>query len=167
MGQPRRARQDHPNLVLLGHMKTVPRRVVLGLLTLVLAFPVATWWVIGDVSETLTHPPDYLVRPPEIPKVVENAIGGGALAAWVVAATVVFTAWKAGEVEVHEDWWWVLGMVLAAGGLAAVGERIVTAGTSGANIGGGFVLLFGIPLIIVSPVGAAALAWRTARKGRR
>ncbi len=138
----------------------LPKRFVLASATLVLAFPIAAWWIIGDLSESETSD-DQLVRPPDIPNAVENAIGGAAVVTYLVAATVVLMAWRTGEV--HSGWWRVLAMLLAAGALMAVGGRILTARTDGANIGGGFVMFYGLPAIVALLGGAALMAWRLTR----
>lgn len=54
-------------------------------------------------------------------------------------------------------WWSVLVPLLAAGFITGAGWRVMTAEVIGANIGAGFVILFG------SPVVAALLTWALAR----
>ncbi|MCZ7417318.1 MULTISPECIES: hypothetical protein [unclassified Streptomyces] len=46
-------------------------------------------------------------------------------------------------------WWSAVGPLLAAGVVAALGHRVMTAGTVGADIGAGLVAVLGTTLVLV------------------
>jgi uncharacterized membrane protein len=56
------------------------------------------------------------------------------------------------------QWWAMLVPLAAAGFIAGAGWRVMTAGVIGANIGAGFVVFFGGPIVLVLLVWALALA---------
>lgn len=108
------------------------------------ATPAAVWLLIGYLSED--GGTDHIVEIPQPPRWIEIGLG--------VAATVIAArAWSL-LFGCHDDWlirrgWWrVCWRVVAAGLLVAVGGRIVTAGSVGANIGGGMIIMLGpLPLL--------------------
>ena len=113
-------------------------RIVLTVLATLLAAPVAAWWVIGDLSEE--HGTDYLYRAPHVDSGAVRI--AGAVAVLIVAVSVwSFVIWTRRRL-VPRSWWSVEGTALFAGFATGYGLRIVTAGVSGANIGGGMVILF-------------------------
>jgi hypothetical protein len=112
-----------------------------------LATPVAVWWRVGDQSPTV--PPgtalDYVIRPPVIDPWVERVIGIAAVL--VVGGTVFLLVRGSRRGRFDRRWWAALLPALAAGIVAGLGGRVVTAGTIGANIGGGLVIIVGGPLV--------------------
>lgn len=114
-------------------------RVLATVFASFLAAPVAAWWVIGDQSETHTNP-DYLFRAPDLDPGAVRIVG---LVAVLIVAVCVgsFVSWTRRRL-VPRSWWSVEGPALFAGFATGYGLRIITAGVSGANIGGGLVILW-------------------------
>jgi len=77
---------------------------------------------------------------------------GGVL---VVASWLEWFDWR---------WWQVIGPLVLAGVGAGVGWRILTAGVIGANIGAGFVVVFGAPTLIFVLVWTMVRSAQLARK---
>jgi hypothetical protein len=127
---------------------------------LVLAVPVSAWWLVGDRSPTLPDP-DYLVRPPNISKTTEHVIGITATALLIVTVSMLVRLARQGRFDARL--WSALAPLVGAGVIIALGWRIVTAAVIGANIGGGFVLMFGPPLVFALIVWAVARAWHLGR----
>lgn len=115
-----------------------------ALALLVLATPVATWWLVGDLDEELVDP-DYLFRPLALSETTEVFIGVTATALVAVSALALlrehlrrpFTRRRCGA----------LACLLLAGLVVGGSCRVLTAGVGGANIGGGMVMMFG-PFIV-------------------
>ena len=123
---------------------------------LVLAFPVATWWLVGDLSTTpASADPDFAFRPFDVSRGVEHA--AGLASALLAAVMLLLLLWFTVKHLVDARWWSVLVPLMAAGFITGAGWRVMTAGVIGANIGAGFVILFGGPLV------AALLVWAVAR----
>lgn len=95
---------------------------------LVIAVPVATWWLVGDQTDPdfkrrlqaggdpairAGLDPDYLVRPLDIAPATERAVGVVAVALVVTALVVLLGAWLTGRL--HVGWWGVLGLLSLVG----------------------------------------------------
>jgi len=116
------------------------------------SFPFAVWWLMGDVSTVpVSDDPDYMFRPPHIDPAVGRTVGTVAVTVFLVAIAIV--AYATIRRSFTAQRWAITGPLLLSGFIVGAGERIMTAGVIGANIGGGFVLLFGTPLV------AVGLAW--------
>lgn len=126
-------------------------------MVLVAATPIATWWVVGDLSGTAIDDPDFLYRPLDLAPATEDLVGAGATLLVLATATALAVGVARHEVDLRR-WWSVLVPLLAAGALAGTGWRVVTAGVIGANIGGGLVLLFVAPIVLGLVVWAAGRA---------
>lgn len=133
---------------------------------LLLATPVATWWLVGDLSATV--PPgtslDYTIRPPAIAPWAERVAGIGALL--VTGAALAVLVRGARRRRFDRRWWAALLPAVAAGGLAGLGWRVMTAGTIGANVGAGLTILVGGPvvaLLLLWAIGWSAHLLRSAR----
>jgi hypothetical protein len=123
---------------------------------LVLAFPVATWWLVGDLSTVpASEDPDFSFRPFDVSRAVERAAGWAS--ALLAAVMLLLLAWFTVRRLLDARWWTVLVPLMAAGFITGAGWRVMTAGVIGANIGAGFVVLLGGPLV------AALLVWAVAR----
>lgn len=136
---------------------------VVAFLVMVFATPVAVWWAVGDWSIDATEP-DYAVRPLALSGAAQTTAGVAASLLTAVAAVVL---WRRGALRRDRRWFGVLFALLVIGVLAAMGWRIVTAGVIGANIGAGFVIIFGVPLAAVVIVWAVARSIWLATRGRR
>ncbi len=135
-------------------------------IALVITFPVAVWWCVGDLSTVpLSADPDYAFRPLPISPAVQRLTGPGSagLAAGALTVLVMLTVRR----RLAGPWWQVLGPLLAAGLIAGAGWRVMTAGVIGANIGAGFVLLTGCPAITGLLLWSAERAVCVARRPRR
>jgi hypothetical protein len=123
---------------------------------------VASWWLVGDLSTVDDRFASYLFGPPDIPvhaQRVAGAVSTVLVIVYVAAATVA--ARRAGSRHTY------LGAAVSLvvmGALAGLFGRILTAGVDGANIGGGFVILFGTPTLFVLGVLAVSLARMTDRR---
>lgn len=131
--------------------------VLAGAVALVLAVPVAAWWLIGDRYSTLYPSPisSSVIRPFPISPAAERAAGTGAVLAVIVAAA--WLTWASLRHGFDLRWWSVLGPLLLAGILAGFGWRVLTARMDGANIGAGCLILSGGPVV------AALLGWAVTR----
>ncbi|MBW1600428.1 hypothetical protein [Streptomyces sp. JJ38] len=116
---------------------------------LVVALPVAVWWLVGqrDYEGLPESELDYAVRPWDIDPTVEFAVGLNALLI-AVGAAALLVAWSRTR-RLPLYWWSAVGPLLAAGVVAALGHRVLTAGTVGANIGAGLVAVLGTTLVLV------------------
>jgi len=128
-------------------------------LALVVAASVSTlltvWWLVGDLTEhNRSYDVDYLVRVPHVPAAATTFIGVIALAMLVATATALVAVVM--RHRISAAWAPPATALVAAGALLALVERSVTAGSVGANIGGGMALLFMTPI-------AAALCWFAVR----
>src|SRR5262245_51662484 len=95
---------------------------------LVAATPVASWGLIGrqDATGFSRSDLDYLVPPPDLSPGLETALGAVALMLAVAAAAVLWRSSRRGGFD--RRWWHVVLPLLAAGLIAGVGWRVVTAG---------------------------------------
>lgn len=133
-------------------------------LALVLAVPVATWWLVGDLSTVpASMGPDYAFRPWPIGPAVARAAGIGSLA--VGGMAVAALGWASLRRSLAARWWAVLVPLLAAGFIAGAGWRVMTAGVIGANIGAGFVIMFGGPLVLGLVIWALVFSVHLVRAG--
>ena len=129
-----------------------PARV--AALTLIVASPLATWWVIGiNPAYAKSNDPsinpddwDYLIKPPKIDPTLERLTGITAATIAVAALVVLIGNAKKGRI----DWRWrgpILAMALV-GVILGIAARVMTAAVIGANIGGGLMILFGTPVVL-------------------
>jgi len=124
--------------------------------TLLLAVPVMTWWLVGDLSTVpLSSDPDYFIRPFRIRPALELVLGWGSVLVAIVAALLL--TWASLRKGMDPRWWSVLGPLLLIGVLVGFGWRVFTAGVIGANIGAGLFTFFAGPVI------AVLLAWAVFR----
>ena len=114
---------------------------------------IATWWIIGPLEEAGS---DYMLRPPNILPAAEQAAGVISLIAVGIVSLWALIQHRLRQIRTG---WWIIAYLIA---LASFGtgaaSRLVTARTSGANIGGGMAILFGGPLIIGLLIGATVWA---------
>jgi hypothetical protein len=82
----------------------------------------------------------------------------------VVALT--FLIWAMVRRLLDARWWVVLLPLLAAGFIAGAGWRVMTAGVLGSNIGAGFVVLIGWPLVAILVAWALGYSFHLARHGQ-
>ena len=130
---------------------------------LVLAVPEVTWWLVGPLDTAPARSGlDYAFRPWPISPAEARAAGLAASVVAVVSLTALGRETIRRRMEAR--WWWVLVPLLAAGFLAGAGWRVMTAGVLGSNIGAGFVVMIGGPLIAILVMWALGygihLAWR-------
>ncbi len=110
----------------------------------VVAVAVATWFLIGYLSEE--GGTDHIVEIPQLGRPVEIFLGAAAALIALRAGWRFFGPSRSWLID--EGWWRVYVRLLGCGVFLAAGARIVTAGSSGANIGGGMLLLVG-PLLLL------------------
>jgi hypothetical protein len=125
----------------------------------VVASPIAGYWLIGDQSSPgfPDEQLDFVMTPPDWPDEAVKAAGAVALS--IVLGAVLLLGWAARQRRIDPRWITVVGLLITVGAIVAGGYRTVTAGVIGANIGAGFVFLFGIPACIAL-IGWAAVAGR-------
>ena len=128
--------------------------------TMVATTPFIAFWLIGDQSlHGDKDDLDYLFRISIAPTAVLMA-GVVALLAFVAAARYLsVNRAPADDGRVAQ----LVALLMLAGIVLAFGARIVTAGVIGANIGGGGVLLFGLPLWMALVAAAVIRFWRSGR----
>lgn len=135
--------------------------VALTVVVVVAGFPVA-WWLIGDLSEPdLGNGLDYNFGRIEIDRRVETTAAVPALLLGLVAMTKLLQRRTRGVLPRG----WIVGVAVLtlANVLAAAGGRVLTAGSHGANIGGGMVLMFGGPVLLAAYGTGFALLVRAAQ----
>ena len=74
----------------------VARRLSFGFLALVIVVTtaLASWWLIGDLTETDPVDADYLFRPPAFLTTHERTIGGVGLITLLIAMALVILMWQ-------------------------------------------------------------------------
>ncbi|WP_405425885.1 hypothetical protein [Micromonospora sp. NBC_00617] len=122
---------------------------------LVIAVPVATWWLVGDQSTVpVSVNPDYTFKPFDVTPRTQRTAGVASAVLTIVALLMLARATRRKHLD--PQWWRVLIPLLVAGLIVGYGWRVMTAGVIGANIGAGLVVLF------AGPVVAALLIWSLA-----
>lgn len=126
---------------------------------LVLATPVATWWVVGDLTESGVDPrdADHWISPPSLTEATERVLGLGAAIVLLIATAVLVVSTFRGRVLPR--WWGFALPLVGIGVFAGWSFRVVTAGVYGANIGGGFVVLVS-PIVVAAGLAVSARNWR-------
>jgi len=122
---------------------------------------VATWWLVGDLSETTSGRLTYVINAPSVPPGWARAIGIGSVVVYSVAAAATVHASVAGTWD--PGWRWVITMVTGAGMIVGYGWRVLTAGVAGANQGAGVIVLLGIPIVLALLSSAAIRSYRLGR----
>lgn len=121
--------------------------------------------VVGRAYGPEPADPDHLWQPWPPLADHQSAVGVVSLVAFVVASAGLLAASRAGRLRTL-----VAARVLVLAALAAwlgMGYRVLTAGVTGANIGGGGVLLLTPLVIVLVAVVEVALAIRARRVGPR
>lgn len=131
---------------------------LLGSTLLVLACPVAVWYLIGDLSESPLPPAqsDYLMRPVSLPGWVENTAGIVAIVLILACVALLYRQRTRGLTTPRT--WITIALLILAGMITGFAERVITAAGIGANIGGGFMILVALPgaaILVLS----AAIFW--------
>lgn len=108
----------------------------------VLAALLLTWWLVGDLSEAGGE--DRLFSLGAMESSARLLGVGGVLLGSLVVTDLV----RNRRLVQLRTWLLPVGIACAAGLLAGAGLRLVSARTAGANIGGGFVLLVGPPVVL-------------------
>ncbi|MEU6076320.1 hypothetical protein [Micromonospora sp. NPDC047074] len=143
-------------------------------LVLVLCVPVASWWLIGDLTGDEARrlaaegvDLDYAVRPVSLGAAGDRIVGALACVGAVAAFAVLLRAMARRRLD--RRWWRVLLPLVAAGVLVGFAWRVLTAGGIGANIGAGLMLMAGGPAlaILLTVAAVAALRLRGNRAPRR
>lgn len=129
---------------------------------LLIVTPVVSWWVVGDSPERVENP-TYILQPHSLSASTERTLGIGAFVLWVGALVVLIESRR--SIDLRKG----AGFACFVGSAAIVGSgyRVLTWGASGANLGGGLVVLFGVPLILVLvTLGVALFVWGRRNRGR-
>ncbi|MGC4789523.1 hypothetical protein ACLQ22_17020 [Micromonospora sp. DT178] len=152
---------------------TKPHRLTLPItaLALVLGTPVASWWLIGDLTNDEARrlaaegvELDYAIRPVSLGPAGDRIVGVLACVGVVVALAWLLRATARRRLDPR--WWWVLVPLVGAGVLVGLGWRVLTAGGIGANIGAGLMVIAGGPALAVLLIVAAVAAVRMRRPRR-
>ncbi|MBG0562502.1 hypothetical protein [Actinoplanes aureus] len=140
-------------------------RLPLAAIVLLLAVPVASWWLIGDLtSESLRQleadgvPLDYgSFGPGTLGPAADRTLGIVACVAAAGALGVLIRS--AATRRLDARWWLALVPLIAVGVFAGWAWRVMTMGVIGANIGAGLLVLFvmGAAGILLVGVAVAAL----------
>jgi hypothetical protein len=122
--------------------------------------PLIAFWVIGDQSrQGGKNDLDYIYRISVAPTVV---LITGVLSSldFVAAARFLFANRPlSGDRRAAQ----LVALLMLAGVVLAFGARIVTAGVIGANIGGGFLVLVGLPMWTLAVAAAVIRYWWSGR----
>ncbi len=124
---------------------------------LVLAVPFAVAFLIGDLSTTDVADPDYVIRPPDVPDVVGQALGMASLVLVVASTGMLVQAWRRGPPQ--PGFLSVLVPLLLLGVIGGAVWRVFTAAVIGANIGAGILMLFGWPIVLALVAFTGISAW--------
>ena len=125
-------------------MVTMHRSVVAAIVAFVAAVPIATFWLVGDLSDAGDpYYLDYLWKA-SVSESAVKAVGIAALAPLSAASACLVRAWR--PLRQHLPVLRAVLMLVLAGEIVAVGIRVLTAGTSGANIGAWLFLILGLPV---------------------
>jgi len=131
----------------------------------VVAAPLLAWWLIGPLREN-NRPAsdlDYYVRAPDVPGWLVATIGTAALV--VAVAAILNLARPINRRRSRSSLPFMMPLVIAGVLIAGIG-RLITAGSEGANIGGGLAVLFGLPVVAILVGVAIVAAVRAARRER-
>jgi hypothetical protein len=131
----------------------------LSILGIALATPFLVWFAIGDLSFGGRGGVGQFHEfgPYDVGPSSGYLVGG--VAALVALVSVGALIVRARRRPVGGWWWAVIVTLAAAGSVGAFGWRICTAGVGGANIGAGFAVLLGPPLIAELLAGAVWMAY--------
>jgi hypothetical protein len=124
-------------------------------LALVLATPVAIYWLIGPLSSAQAHVRlHYAYRPWPVGPAVS-------IAATILAViSLALLIWATARQRLDARWWKALIPLLVAGFIVGAGYRVLTAGLlPGVNIGAGFVMMIGAPLVLILVAWAVGYAF--------
>ncbi len=130
-------------------MHAMQRTAALATALLGLALIPVAWWLVGDQSSPGFTPEelDYTIRAPEA---FERHAQAAGLAGTVVAAICLAAlSWLFLRREIDQPGLTRLAWVAAGGVFVGIAGRILTAGSIGANIGGGLVIMVGISMLLV------------------
>ncbi|MDT3438961.1 MULTISPECIES: hypothetical protein [unclassified Pseudofrankia] len=108
---------------------------------------------------------DYAVRPLDIPAGRMTTIGVVALLLAAAAAALLLHGGRRGAADPRR--WQVMCPLVGVGVILGFGYHVATAGVIGANIGFGLVIFFGVPLVAMLLVVAAAREWALRAEARR
>jgi hypothetical protein len=112
------------------------------------AAAVVTVSIVGDRSTTdYGGGLDYMAKPLPISSAVVAVLGVVSLALYAGAAA--FLVRSGGDLRSRRGWIRCVLLLTVVGMILGVSYRIVTAGVIGANIGGGAVILIGLPFCAV------------------
>lgn len=135
----------------------------LAALVLIVAIPVASWWLIGDQTNEAARQLDaegveldYAIRPMTLGPVGDRI--AGVLACIGTIGALGALVWGTSTRKVDSRWWWVLLPLVGAGALVGIAWRVLTAGGIGANIGAGLTIIAGGPLLAALLIAAAVAA---------
>lgn len=125
-----------------------------------------TFFWVGDLSEAIEpRYADYLWRPWAFLSEHETVVGVVSVVVFLVAGAALVAARRAGRMPAP-----LLAQVIVLTLFAAwlgLGYRVLTAGVTGANIGGGGVLLLTPVFALLSVVLVVVLAIRASRRAKR
>ncbi|MEU8261579.1 hypothetical protein AB0C02_13285 [Micromonospora sp. NPDC048999] len=137
--------------------------ILIAALVLILATPVASWWLIGDLSNAAARQLaaegvelDYVIRPLSLGPVGDRIVG--LLACIGALGALAWLMWATPSRRLDSRWWWVLLPLVVAGVLVGFGWRVLTSGALSANIGAGLTVIFGGPLLAALLLAAAVAA---------
>ncbi len=124
---------------------------------LVAVTAVATWCLIGPLDETAEpgRELDHVVEVPDPPRWAELVV---AVVAIALAGLLGRALVRAAGPTLRPRALGALALAAAAGLVLGGAGRLLTAGSVGANIGGGIALLFGLPTAVVLAGVAIVLA---------
>lgn len=128
------------------HRRNAAAIVAVLAVALIALAPAVAWLALALPGEADLGPdPDYLIRPIGLRAPLRHAIGATAAGVVLFGAAVWAFAVRKGYLVPGSAR--VLGPPAVVSGYVGLSYRVVTAPVSGANIGGGFLILFGMALV--------------------
>jgi len=128
-------------------VRTAPERVLLSGVVVAITAAGFTAWLVGDLSEIdYGGGLDYMVQPLPISAATMTGLGVVSLALYVAVTVFLGWSWPSASQRMSLPQWVLLPTTV--GVIVGVGYRVITAGVIGANIGGGLIVLFGVPVCV-------------------
>lgn len=134
----------------------------------VIAAVPAAWWIAGVFAGTTDESadPDYMWQPIGLSDSAATVIGVTSTLVVITASAVIVRGLRSGSIPTR--WLGVVVPLALAAAYSGTTYAVATAPVVGANIGGGILVLFGLPIVpaLLVVAGATAYSMRYDRRPR-